>query len=174
MDYGHYAAVAVALANARLDTVDDVAALTAAGSGCDAIPQTRDLQLLVRVRRDLRQLFALAVAGDEQGAVALVNGLLERYPVTPRISGHDSLTWHLHVDDQTSAGRGVVAEALFGLLLVITELGVDRLGVCGAPDCEDVFIDTSPNRSRRFCGDRCATRTNVAAFRRRRRTTRAS
>jgi hypothetical protein len=31
-----------------------------------------------------------------------------------------------------------------------------------------VFIDTSTNRSRRYCSDRCATRANVAAYRARR------
>ena len=32
----------------------------------------------------------------------------------------------------------------------------------------EVFIDTSTNRSRRYCSDRCATRANVAAYRARR------
>ena len=39
---------------------------------------------------------------------------------------------------------------------------------CAAPDCDDVLVDLSKNRSRRFCGTTCANRVNVAAFRARR------
>ncbi|WP_344845490.1 CGNR zinc finger domain-containing protein [Nonomuraea dietziae] len=56
-----------------------------------------------------------------------------------------------------------------GLAAVVTELGVDRLGVCQAARCSRVFVDTSSNRSRRYCSERCASRANVAAYRARRR-----
>ena len=35
--------------------------------------------------------------------------------------------------------------------------------------CEHVYVDTSPNRSRRYCSERCSSRANVAAYRARRR-----
>jgi predicted RNA-binding Zn ribbon-like protein len=47
------------------------------------------------------------------------------------------------------------------------ELG--RLQTCAAADCDDVLVDLSKNRSRRFCGTSCANRTNVAAYRARKR-----
>ena len=40
--------------------------------------------------------------------------------------------------------------------------------VCAADDCDDVVVDLSKNRSRRFCGLTCANRVNVAAYRSRR------
>ena len=43
-----------------------------------------------------------------------------------------------------------------------------RLLVCAADDCDDVVVDLSKNRSRRFCGLTCANRVNVAAYRSRR------
>jgi predicted RNA-binding Zn ribbon-like protein len=43
-----------------------------------------------------------------------------------------------------------------------------RLRYCAAPDCDDVMIDLSKNRSRRFCSLTCANRVNVAAYRSRR------
>ncbi|HEY5400209.1 MAG TPA: CGNR zinc finger domain-containing protein [Trebonia sp.] len=43
-----------------------------------------------------------------------------------------------------------------------------RLRVCAADDCEDVLVDLSKNRSRRFCSLTCANRVNVAAYRSRR------
>jgi len=47
--------------------------------------------------------------------------------------------------------------------------GVDRLGLCEASPCRNAYLDTSTNRSRRYCSDRCATRANVAAYRARKR-----
>ena len=40
-----------------------------------------------------------------------------------------------------------------------------RLRLCAADDCDDVLVDLSKNRSRRFCGLTCANRVNVAAYR---------
>lgn len=44
----------------------------------------------------------------------------------------------------------------------------DRLREGGAEDCDGVLLDLSRNRSQRFCSQRCATRTTMTAFRRRR------
>lgn len=55
-----------------------------------------------------------------------------------------------------------------GMAIVVCDLGPDRFGSCQAAKCANVFVDTSPNRSRRYCSDRCSSRANVAAFRARR------
>ena len=41
----------------------------------------------------------------------------------------------------------------------------DRLQVCSAEDCDDVYVDLSRNRSRKFCDGTCGTKANVAAYR---------
>ncbi|MEU4543689.1 CGNR zinc finger domain-containing protein [Nonomuraea dietziae] len=112
------------------------------------------------LRAELTTVFAHAAAGREREAVELLNDLLTRHPVSPQISGHDGQRWHLHLSE-----GGVV----MGLAAVVTELGVDRLGLCQAARCSRVFVDTSSNRSRRYCSERCASRANVAAYRARRR-----
>ena len=56
-----------------------------------------------------------------------------------------------------------------GLAFHLTAHGVDRLGLCEAAPCRNAYLDTSTNRSRRYCSDRCATRANVAAYRARKR-----
>jgi hypothetical protein len=43
-----------------------------------------------------------------------------------------------------------------------------RLGVCAAPHCDRVYVDTSRNGSRRFCSAACQSRVKAAAFRARR------
>jgi predicted RNA-binding Zn ribbon-like protein len=46
---------------------------------------------------------------------------------------------------------------------------LDRLRICAADDCEDVLVDLSKNRSRRFCEAGCGNRVAVAAYRARKR-----
>ncbi|MEU7896229.1 CGNR zinc finger domain-containing protein [Nonomuraea sp. NPDC049152] len=111
------------------------------------------------LREELASVFALADAGKHDEAVELLNTLLARHPVHPQISAHDGQGWHLHLSE-----GGMV----MGLAAVVTDLGVDRLGVCRAARCSNVFVDTSSNRSRRYCSERCASRANVAAYRARR------
>ncbi|MEV1167726.1 CGNR zinc finger domain-containing protein [Nonomuraea sp. NPDC049784] len=102
-------------------------------------------------------------ADDEQAAVERLNALLVRYPVHPQLTDHDGRGWHLHLAEDNAAS------AVMGLAAVVAELGVDRLGRCQEPRCRQAFLDTSSNRSRRYCSPRCASRANVAAFRARQR-----
>ncbi|MCF6470193.1 CGNR zinc finger domain-containing protein [Nonomuraea sp. MG754425] len=116
---------------------------------------------LRRLRDELAAVFD--AAGDEHAVVALLNALLVRYPVRPQLSDHEGRPWHLHLAEDPAA------TAVMGLAAVVAELGVDRLGRCQDPRCALAFLDTSSNRSRRYCSARCASRANVAAFRARRR-----
>jgi predicted RNA-binding Zn ribbon-like protein len=75
---------------------------------------------------------------------------------------------HLHFEPiGSSMSSWLGAVTAMGLAAVIVEDGVDRFGICGANDCEDVYVDTSKNRSRRHCSNTCSTREAVAAHRRR-------
>ena len=44
-----------------------------------------------------------------------------------------------------------------------------RLDICAADDCDDVVLDLSRNRSRRYCSTTCGNREAVAAYRARQR-----
>lgn len=118
----------------------------------------------------------------------LLNALMMEFPVSPQISGHEFRDdggtsrssraesgggrpkWHMHIADHAAnATAGFTATACMGLAFHLTELGVERLGICEARPCRNVYLDTSTNRSRRYCSDRCATRANVAAYRARKR-----
>ncbi|MFG1944935.1 CGNR zinc finger domain-containing protein [Nonomuraea sp. NPDC048826] len=121
----------------------------------DPPPELRELQ---------GELAAVFDAADtEERLVALLNELLVRYPVRPQLTDHDGQGWHLHLAGHTGAA------AVMGLASVVAELGAERLGRCLEPHCTRAFLDTSSNRSRRYCSARCASRANVAAYRARRR-----
>jgi predicted RNA-binding Zn ribbon-like protein len=137
------------------------------------VPQCtdRDCMLLRKFQRELRPVFEASNEGDEQRVVEQLNALLARHPVTPYIAGHADRDgtgpdWHMHVaDQQSSVAELLVAESLMGLSTLVCDLGATRLGVCDASGCEQVFVDISPNQSRRYCSDRCSSRANVAAYR---------
>lgn len=175
MDFDHYTdpgvGVAVNLVNSLgsvsgqefLLTPDDVRALLDAQGleGYGAVGEA-DLEPLRALRAPLRAIFE---APDESDAARRINELLARSGAAPQMTDHDG-HWHLHyaAEDATLADR-IAAAAAMGLATVIVRWGADRLGVCNADDCADVFVDTSRNRSRRYCDPSCSTRVNVAAFR---------
>ncbi|TQF03473.1 CGNR zinc finger domain-containing protein [Kitasatospora acidiphila] len=145
-------------------------------SGAALLTGPDDVPLMRALRSRLRAVFEEAAAGREGSAVDLLNGLLAEYPVSPQVSGHDYLDesgrprWHLHLaDNAPTATANFAAVACMGLAIHLTELGADRLGICQAAPCRNAYLDTSTNRSRRYCSDRCATRANVAAYRARKR-----
>jgi predicted RNA-binding Zn ribbon-like protein len=123
---------------------------------------TADIAELHRVRDGLREVF---LAPDHSAAAATLNRLLDELQVKPYLTDHDG-TWHLHyAPDEASLSQRVGATTAMGLASVIDEFGFERLGVCAADNCKDVFVDMSRNRSRRYCNEICSSRMNVAAYR---------
>lgn len=170
MDFDAYARTAVALVNARLERPDDLSKLFPPGSWQREHLGQRDLGVLRRAQRRLREVFAAGTAGQDADVVARLNALLDSHPVRPRISGHDATDWHMHV---TGRGSSVSAEylagAVWGLAVWVCRYGSARFGVCADDHCRNVYLDTSSNNCRRFCSERCATRSHVAAHRARKR-----
>jgi predicted RNA-binding Zn ribbon-like protein len=87
----------------------------------------------------------------------------------PQLVRHDGWGYHVHATspDVPLADRMAV-DAAMALADVIRSGELARLRGCAADDCDDVLVDLSKNRSRRFCGLTCANRVNVAAYRSRR------
>lgn len=169
VDFVRYADLAADLVNSPMDTESDLADYLSSRQWLLRRVEPRDLPVMKRLRRELRPVFEASSAGDEGQVVSLVNALLSKHPVSPHIAGHDSSTWHLHVAERGSSVSSLMtAECVMGLAMLVVDFGPTRLGVCSSAKCNSVFIDTSPNSSRRYCSDRCSSRANVAAYRARR------
>jgi predicted RNA-binding Zn ribbon-like protein len=179
VDFDSYADFAVDLVSSepdQLDPTDPLASLDGLRAFLHDRPwmarrvQARDLALLARLRRELRAVFDAAADGRSADMVRRLNDLLDRHRPQPSISGHDDSDWHLHIaDDRGPVATEYAAGAVMGLAMAFLDVGVDRFGTCADPRCRGVFVDTSRNRSRRYCSDRCASRANVAAHRERQR-----
>lgn len=169
VDFVRYADLAAGLVNAPLETRQDLGDYLEGRQWLVRRIGDRDVAPLKRLRRELRPIFEASDAGDETQVVQLVNALLTKYTVSPHIAGHDAQSWHLHVAERGSSVSALItAECIMGLAMLVVDFGPTRLGVCSADRCDNVFVDTSPNRSRRYCSDRCSSRANVAAYRARR------
>jgi predicted RNA-binding Zn ribbon-like protein len=130
--------------------------------------RTGDQQELNQVRQ-LRPRLAQLWEMTEDEAAELVNTLLREFGALPQLLKHDGWEYHIHATtpDAPLADRMAVDAAMaFADVIRVGELA--RLRVCAAPDCDDVVVDLSKNRSRRFCSLTCANRVNVAAYRSRR------
>jgi predicted RNA-binding Zn ribbon-like protein len=125
----------------------------------------QELEEVRRLRPRLRRLWQL----DEDEIVAEVNTMLRDAHALPQLVKHDRWDYHLHATspDVPLADRMLV-EAAMAFIDVVRQKELDRLRVCGADDCNDVVVDLSKNRSRRYCSTACSNRVNVAAFRARR------
>lgn len=179
MDFDSYAHLGVDLVSSEPDEIDGTDPLTSL-DGLRGFLATQpwlaervaasDLAALSRLRRELRKVFDAAHDGRSAEVVEQLNHLLQRHRPQASISGHDDADWHLHVADiDDPVAIQYAAGAVMGLTMAFLDLGVGRFGRCADPRCNGVFLDTSRNRSRRYCSDRCSTRANVAAHRQRQR-----
>ncbi len=173
MLFAHDTEVALAAAAALVNTgrggteqLPDTAALDRFAAAWRWTGQrTHDQAELDAVRR-LRPRLARLWEMDEDVAADLVNTLLREANARPQLVKHDDWDYHLHATppDAPLADRMAV-EAAMAFADVIRARQLDRLRLCAAGDCDNVHVDLSKNRSRRFCSTSCANRTNVAAYR---------
>jgi predicted RNA-binding Zn ribbon-like protein len=178
MDFSHYTTkpveLAVALTNTKginTDSLADPDQMVAfldeyrdMWEGVARPPGDSDLAAIQELRTSLREVIDSA---DEELAAGKVNDLLDAYGATPRLSTHSG-TPHFHFEPvESSIVCWLGAITAMGLASVIVEHGVERFGVCDSTTCDDVFVDTSRNRSRRHCSNTCSTREAVAAYRKR-------
>ena len=147
------------------------AALNALFKSADSRSQVTpaEAEAFVRVAADLRPVFTSVAGGDIDSAAHRVNDLLAATGAHPALDRHDGEPWHIHFHsaDETSLAKGWAAGCASGLAIVLGGELHDRLGVCTAPRCDRVYVDTSRNGSRRFCSTACQNRVKAAAFRER-------
>lgn len=120
---------------------------------------------LPRVRRLRAEVRAIFEAPDPGKAIAGANEVLRRARPELQLKaegGAAAFEW--------GAGGASVIERLnsavalnLGFLLEL--YGFERLRICDADPCVDVFVDVSKQGARRYCAVDCANRARIAQFR---------
>jgi predicted RNA-binding Zn ribbon-like protein len=147
----------------HLQTPDDLRRfLNAHGIKPDQVT-LEDLEQTRSLRSQLRKIWT---APSLEESIRLLNPLLEKVSVGVQVTHDSGESTHLEFKVQpTNLVSRLGAECALGIAAAVQHHGLERLRACAAEPCRDVFIDTSRNKSRRFCSDRCANRYNIAAFR---------
>lgn len=111
---------------------------------------------------------AVAVAASQAEVIERLNALLALASPQPYATDHDG-ELHLHyARPDAPVLEQLTTTVAMGLSQVVVQHGWQRIGVCSAEGCDDVYVDTSRNASRRYCSNTCASRSTVAAYRARR------
>jgi len=136
-----------------------------AGRPFRAVPVTpHDLDGLRQLRGELGAVFSSAAQGVDHEAIDRLNALMTVHPVQPVLVQHDGEPWHIHLSESGSLTDRYAAAAVISMALLLSQLGTDRLGICAMAACDRVFIDGSSNKSRRYCAEHSAARTNVTSL----------
>ncbi len=118
------------------------------------------------VAESLRMVFDASARGAVDAAAGQVNAMLAETGARPQLDRHDGEPWHVHFHGAgDSLAQSYAAGCATGLAIVLGSQARDRLGVCTAPRCDRVYVDTSRNATRRFCSTSCQSRVKAAAFR---------
>jgi predicted RNA-binding Zn ribbon-like protein len=165
VDFIGYAEASALLLNADLPDVTSLVDHLEGREWLQMRCTDRDCMVLRKFQRELRPVFEAAHRNETARVIKSLNELMSRHPIKPRISDQGTGELHLHVANTSSVAELLIGESLLGLATIMCDLGPNRFGVCSASPCTNVFVDSSPNLSRRYCSERCSSRANVAKFR---------
>jgi predicted RNA-binding Zn ribbon-like protein len=158
------------------------AALVNTGGDEEGLPDVDSLDDFVRTwgwtgehRRDQAELRAVHAlrprlrriweAGEDE-VVQILNELLREAKALPQLVKHDEWNYHLHATPAAAPlATRMAVEAAMAMVDVVRGNELGRLRICEFPTCNDVVVDLSKNRSKRFCDGGCGNRAAVAAYR---------
>ncbi|MFG2104161.1 CGNR zinc finger domain-containing protein [Micromonospora echinaurantiaca] len=116
--------------------------------------------------RELRPRLRRIWHADTDEIVRIVNGLLREHNALPQLITHDDEPYHLHaVPRDAPLATRMAVEAAMAIADLVRSGELSRLRTCELPGCDDVLVDLSKNRSRRFCDASCGNRAAVSAYR---------
>jgi predicted RNA-binding Zn ribbon-like protein len=173
MLFAHDTEVALAAAAALVNTADGDDELLPDVDALDEFVRTwgwtgsrertaAELRAVHELRPRLRELWHV----DSEQVVRIVNELLREANALPQLVKHDEWDYHLHATppDAPLATRMAV-EAAMAFVDLVRGQELSRLRTCEYPGCENVLVDLSKNRSKRFCDAGCGNKAAVAAYR---------
>jgi predicted RNA-binding Zn ribbon-like protein len=131
-----------------------------------ALVSAESADYLRRAAQVMRGVFEALEAGRVDDAAALINHLLRETGARPQLDRAAGEPWQVHFHGSSDTyGVGWSAGCATALALAAGSDLLGRLGVCSAPHCDRVYVDTSRNSVRRFCSAPCQSRVKAAAFR---------
>ena len=141
----------------RLATLDDLRTFLERVGRPEAgrAARKRDLDEVREVRERLRRVFDT----DDLGEVARVlNELAADVEAVPRLEDVGG-AWKVRFGPaERSVAAHLGATAAAALIDIVQAHGLTRFGTCSGPPCTGAFVDSTKNRSKRYCCQWCADR----------------
>jgi hypothetical protein len=135
------------------------------GHGFAASPAALPTGEVEQLRASGARIATVLDSEPEEAFLDALAGLLDEQDVRPVLTRHDG-TPHLHYTRPgASAPTWLAAVAVAGLVTHVCQHGRTRIRRCAASGCPRWYVDASRNRSRRYCGHACASRTTVRSYR---------
>ncbi len=136
-----------------------------------ALPSAAERERLRELRRLLRRMVDALLAGAPIGEsdTAALNRIMAKAPVARRL-GREGEGWHVELTATRGAIDDVLGEVAGSFATMLARGKADRVKVCENPDCGWVMVDSSRNRSRRWCdAAECGNLMKVRRYRQRHR-----
>jgi len=141
----------------RLATLDDLRTFLERVGRPEAarVARKSDLAEVRRVRDRLRRVFDTDDVGE---AAQVLNELAEDVAAVPRLEDVGG-TWKVRFGPtERSVAAHLGATATAALIDIVQAHGLTRFGTCSGPPCTGAFVDSTKNRSKRYCCQWCADR----------------
>jgi predicted RNA-binding Zn ribbon-like protein len=120
----------------------------------------------LRAVRELRPRLRRLWQPDVDQVAGVVNELLREANAVPQLVKHDDWGYHVHATSpEAPLATRMSIEAAMALTDVIRVGELARMRGCDYPGCDNVVVDLSKNRSKRYCEQGCGNRAAVAAYR---------
>jgi predicted RNA-binding Zn ribbon-like protein len=141
----------------RLATLDDFRTFLERVGRPEAarVARNSDLAEVRRVRDRLRRVFDTDDVGE---AAQVLNELAEDVAAVPRLEDVGGM-WKVRFGPtERSVAAHLGATAAAALIDIVQAHGLTRFGTCSGPPCTGAFVDSTKNRSKRYCCQWCADR----------------
>jgi predicted RNA-binding Zn ribbon-like protein len=134
--------------------------------GIDAPANRHDLQ---RCRALRERLLHVMTAPSAAELVDRLNAILAEVFTGAEVAARADGDWALALTPRPRlrVDERLAAISLGELVDLISTLGPERIRICTAAPCREVFVDTSRNGGRLYCSRRCANRLNATRHRHR-------
>ena len=162
-------AAAAALVNSASggeELLPDVTALDAFVASWGWTGQRKRTRGELREVQELRPRLREIWHSDEDRVVEIINELLRESSALPQLVKHDEWQYHLHATPpHAPLATRMAVEAAMAFADVVRGGELSRLRLCDYPTCDNVVVDLSKNRSKRYCEGGCGNRAAVEAYR---------
>lgn len=125
----------------------------------------KDLPMIIGIRDELYQELYSSVSSNSisKDIIDITNKKLSNYPLLKHINGQGDVIEKFY--NKVSDLDRLLYSIYYSYSLMFNKDFFSKLKICANPDCDWIFYDNSKNKSRKWCGNTCASLIKVRNYR---------